>query len=584
MHARPRCRHLLLKALAGVALGWSLSAAGPAARAADEQPNAAPPSAIPAYRQANHVAVLTVQGEIDLLTLRSLERRVEEAARDGASAIVLDLDTPGGRLDAALDICHLLKTDAPTNSVVWVNPNAYSAGTIIGLACREIVVSPNATFGDAAPIRGIPVLGLMQMAPAERAKIESPLLAEIVDSARRNHYDENLVRAFVSVGIELWLLEHTTTGERVFVDRAEYEAVFGDQPPDQFTSVTPPPAPPGAVPVSPFLDPFRESLGEDIEIEEEIDPEQLEKDIQFAQSLPPSRDRLTDAERGQWRLLTQVVAADQLLTVKTPEAVGYGLVSAIIANDAQLKAYFGAQQLTRYDETWSEGLVRFLVSTPVRGLLIVVFLIALFIEISAPGLGVFGATALVALAILVGAPYLVGLAGWWEILLIVAGLALVMLELFVIPGLGIAGIAGALCVLVGLVGTFVSGDLAGRGQTELWTGVITTLTSFFAAGVIMWFISRQLHTIPVVNRLVLRAELKDDGPAGAAAAVFGGAPRVLEPGDLGVVETDLRPAGRVNFDGRLVDVKSVGPFIEKGAPVRVVSVGRFVIEVEEATS
>jgi hypothetical protein len=447
------------------------------------------------------------------------------------------------------------------------------------------VISPAATFGDAAPIYGIPILGLMQMAPAERAKIESPLLAEVVDSARRNHYDENLVRAFVSVGIELWLIEHVTTGQRIFVDRAEYETIFGDVPPDQFTPVTPPPILAGSAvprgPVTPYLDQFRESLGEEIDAEEEIDPEEIEREIQFAQSLPPSRARLTEAERGQWRLLTQVVASDQLLTVKAPEAVGYGLTTAVIANDQQLKAYFGAQQLTRYDETWSEKLVRFLVSGPVRGVLIVVFLIALFLEISAPGLGVFGATALVALAILVGAPYLVGMAGWWEILLIVVGLVLVMAELFVIPGLGIAGIAGTMCVLAGLIGTFVSGDLAGRGQPELWTGVVTTLTSFFAAGVIIWFISRQMHTIPVVNRIVLRAELTTDG---GAASAMGSRPRALEPGDLGVVETDLRPAGRVNFEGRLVDVKSVGPFIEKGAPVRVVSVGRFVIEVEEANA
>ena len=67
-------------------------------------------------------------------------------------------------------------------------------------------MSPNSTFGDAAPVT--------QMGPipaTERAKIESPILAEVVDSARRNHYDEHLVEAFVSVGIELWLLENIKT-------------------------------------------------------------------------------------------------------------------------------------------------------------------------------------------------------------------------------------------------------------------------------------------------------------------------------------------------------------------------------------
>ena len=61
--------------------------------------------------------------------------------------------------------------DAPANTVAWINPKAYSAGTIIALACREIVVSPNSAFGDAAPISPFGPIPI-----TERAKIESPLL------------------------------------------------------------------------------------------------------------------------------------------------------------------------------------------------------------------------------------------------------------------------------------------------------------------------------------------------------------------------------------------------------------------------
>jgi len=58
---------------------------------------------------------------------------------------------------------------------------------------------------------------------------------------------------------------------------------------------------------------------------------------------------------------------------------------------------------------------------------------------------------------------------------------------------------------------------------------------------------------------------------------------VLRPGDQGVAETDLRPAGRAEFNGRLLDVKSSGGYIDKGTPIRIVSIGRFVTEVEELT-
>jgi membrane-bound serine protease (ClpP class) len=67
-------------------------------------------TAVPAYRQATTVAVLIVHGAIDGITLRSLERRVRQARADGADAIVFDIDTPGGALDATLDICHLRRS------------------------------------------------------------------------------------------------------------------------------------------------------------------------------------------------------------------------------------------------------------------------------------------------------------------------------------------------------------------------------------------------------------------------------------------------------------------------------------------
>ena len=187
---------------------------------------------IPAGRSASLVAILPVRGVIDRVTVWSLQRRLAAAIEAGADAVVLDLDTPGGEMTATLDICLLIKTQAPANTVAWINPQAYSAGTIIALACREIIMAPGATFGDAAPI-SIGPGGLSALPQTERAKIESPLLAEVIDSARRNHYDENLVQGFISVGVELWLIENKRTGQRVFVDRPEFKHSLVMSPPKQ---------------------------------------------------------------------------------------------------------------------------------------------------------------------------------------------------------------------------------------------------------------------------------------------------------------------------------------------------------------
>ena len=86
-------------------------------------------------------------------------------------------------------------------------------------------------MGDAAPIAAMPLAGLIELPPAERAKLEAPLLTEVVDSARRNGYDEKLVQSFVGVRFSLWELEHRSDGRRLFVDANEYKAIFGSAPP-----------------------------------------------------------------------------------------------------------------------------------------------------------------------------------------------------------------------------------------------------------------------------------------------------------------------------------------------------------------
>ncbi|MHC4992278.1 MAG: NfeD family protein, partial [Planctomycetota bacterium] len=399
----------------------------------------------------------------------------------------------------------------------------------------------------------------------------------ITDSARRNHYDENLVQSFVSLGVELWLLENVTTGERIFVDRAEYEQLFGDEPPTQLTPVAPPDATPSRGAVRPWFNTL-------VPPEQRGSSDEQDQQALFQQSQKPARPRLSATDRDDWRLLEQVISADRLLTVKGTEGIYYGLARTTLRDDRELAAYFGAQTVTRYDQSWSEGMVLFFAHPVVMGILIIVFIVGLVIELSAPGFGVFGAMSLIALLLLVGAPYLAGMAQWWDILLIVVGLLLVSAELFVIPGFGVAGIAGAVGILAGLVGLFVTSDLgSSQGQGELATGLITTLAGLFAAGIGVWLVSRQVHSLPLLNRLILSTEISDRQGRPSLLEAMGAGPREpLEAGTVGHAATDLRPAGRGDFGGKLWDVKSVGSFIAAGTPIRVVSAGRFVIEVEEA--
>lgn len=538
--------------------------------------------AAPGYRQADDVAIIEIHGPIDSLTRDSILRRFKAAKEDGADAIVLEIDTPGGDVMSTLDICHWIKTEAPLNTVAWIRPKAYSAGTIIALACREIVVSPNAVFGDAAPIQGIPVVGLIQMSPAERAKIETPLLSEVVDSARRNRYDEQLVQSFISVDRELWLLKNKRTGKLILVDSSEYEDVMENEPPRQERAQRQSMQTMENSGVMPMLE---KMLGQGEGLPEEVmTPEQQKEMIEYYQTLPSTRSRLDSSERGNWELVSPVVSANELLVLRENEALALGLARDSIANETELGNYFASRTVARYSENWSEGLVRFLASWPVRIVLVIVMIICLLVELTAPGMGAFGAGGLVALAILLGAPYLVGMAEWWEILLIFLGLALVAVELFLIPGFGVAGIGGMICLVIGVIGTFVLNDLGSpQGQAELATGIGAILAGLFTTFVVLWFLSRYSRSIPGMDKLVLDARVDSRDPAMTAALAGSGTPmngHEPEIGAEGIAVTDLKRSGKAEFNGSIMGVQSTSAFIDKGTRIRVVGIQDNNIEVE----
>ncbi|MCA9422115.1 MAG: hypothetical protein KC592_13920, partial [Nitrospira sp.] len=100
-------------------------------------------------------------------------------------------------------------------------------------------------------------------------------------------------------------------------------------------------------------------------------------------------------------------------------------------------------------ETWAESLVRFLTHPVVSSLLMTVGILGIMLEMRMPGFGVPGALGLISLALFFWGHGLVQLAGLEEFLLVGLGLILVGLEIFVIPGFGIAGILGIMALMGG---------------------------------------------------------------------------------------------------------------------------------------
>lgn len=143
------------------------------------------------------VAVATIDGEIDLGLAPYVERVIKEAERAGAAAVALDIDTLGGRVDAAIVIRDaLLGAEVPT--LAFVHPRAISAGALIAMAARDVVMAEGATIGAAAPVLAGP-----QGAQPAGEKATSYVRKEFRATAEARGRPGELAEAMVDADVEV---------------------------------------------------------------------------------------------------------------------------------------------------------------------------------------------------------------------------------------------------------------------------------------------------------------------------------------------------------------------------------------------
>lgn len=590
-----------------VMVAWTLTGIGQGGM------GSGPAAAVPASRQASNVAIITIKGQIGSTELGSVRRRIQIAERAGANALVFEIDTPGGDLRAVLGICDAIKGSSIKNTVAWVNRDAYSGGAVIALACREIVAADPSTLGDAIPIVGPSLFGRINTLPeSERQKFLSPLISELVESARLHGRDELLVQGIASRGVELWLIENPATKQRLFVTKAEYERVFG---------VSPDASVPPVLPSAPSLGEGQGEAGGEKQGPTLPDPSKLRPrrggartsgplpppspndpkrfvpaapglegiagEVTVRQELPLSRPTLTSADRERWRLVEYVSTGSGPFVFKAEQLRRYGLSVATVQTEEELRAFLGAKNVIRLDRTWSEGMVAFLTMLPVQGLLLVIFLLATFVEITHPGSVMPAGVATLALALLLGPQLLMNLASWWEVAAIVGGLALVLVEIFVIPGFGAFGVVGLVLMFGGLVGSFLPAGGFFPDSPQAKSGLVYSLTtlllSLVTSGALMYFVAKHFGSLPVFGKLMLKdpgeVRLSEGDDLLRAMQATAGS---LQVGATGVAITPLRPSGRAQIGDRLVDVVSDMGLIESGTAVRVTSVSEFRVGVERA--
>lgn len=509
------------------------------------------------------IAVIEIDGPIFYDNqLDSVKRRTDRAIQGGADLIVFELNTPGGRLDIALDMSAYIRTlQKPT--VAWVNNQALSAGILIGSACDELVMAQASLTGDCAPI--IPGESL---APTERAKALSPLLAEFRANAADNYNgsttsDYAVFHAMCALGVEVYQVKHKITGEVRLINQADYAVMVDGQSPIDAAGIG------------------------------QSNTSALNASNELQQVGKPTVTVTDASEVGQWELIKQIHDGSTLLTMNETESLDAGLSRATVRNDSELQKLYSAGSVEVYAETWSESLVGFLVHPVVRACLLLLGIVGLLLEYFSPGLFVPGIVGLAAIAVLIGAPFLVGLAQTWHLLLIVVGIALVIYEMFTMTTFGVLAVLGLLMFIAGLVLSGVQTASNGLPTSGSARQIMITSLAFVAAIVmtapILFLMTRYFGSLPLLNKLVLaesqspsiatsgRIEVPHQRVSGDE--VVGGG--TIKPGMTGVVtKTGLRPGGNIEIDGQLIDVTSTGGFVEAGTTVRVLEVHGAMITVE----
>lgn len=398
---------------------------------------------LPVYA-ADTVHVITITGEIDGGQAALVQRGIKEAEEQQDQAVLIRINTQGGRVDSALCIRDLLQhSQVPT--IAFITSRAWSAGALIALSCRHIVMAPGSSIGAAEPI------------PATEKNIAA-LKSEFSTTAEGNGYNPRVAEAMV----------------------------------DKKTGF------PGY------------------------------------------------AEAGEIVALTDSQAKALNISSGTADTV-----------EEALRLYsIGSDSLVYVDRNWHDEGVSILQNPYVRIALVGLIIAAVLVEIKAAGIGIGLVTAL-----LLGGLMLVGGDGSLTddlkiIGAFLAGLLLIAMEIFVVPGAGIFGVAGVI-LFFGSIFWMLGADI--QALYILAGGLIVAI-------VLLYIIGKRFPKSHLFDRIMLKNRSTEEkgytSQEDKSEYLF----------QKGVAITPLRPAGTIRIGQKRVDAVSSGSYIDRDEAVRVIQV------------
>ncbi len=423
-----------------------------------------------AQQGAGPVVVVELKGAVDKPLAAYLRRSLETAAAQQPGAIVLDIDTYGGLVDAADDMRQaILGATFPT--VAFINPNAASAGALISYAADYIVMAPGASIGAATVVNG----GDGRRAPD---KYQS--------------YMRGLMRATA------------------------------------------------------------EAKGRDPRIAEAMVDENV--------------------------VAPGIKAKGTVLTLSANEAQRLGVADTVLANVEALRTWLRLEQrpILEQQATATDRVLRFFASPIIQSILMLIMLGGLYAEMHSPGVGLPALISLAAATLFFAPNYLYGLVESWEILLFGIGVVLLLIEIFVLPGFGVAGASGLGLIILSLLASLVGNDGWQFPSLAQMSPAILTLTATLVLLVVFGLsMGRYMQRSSRLNQLVLTPSLVGYTSSEAPHDIVG---------KQGVTLTPLRPVGRALIDGAAYEVTTAGDYLAAGKEVEVARIRNGQVEVRASAA
>ncbi len=426
---------------------------------------------VTSFLNAETIYRVPIEGTIDLGLPPFIERALNEAKAKNATAVVFDINTFGGRVDAATQIKDAILSSEVT-TVAYINRRAISAGALISLSCEKIYMTSGGLIGAATAVDMSGKKG--------SEKVISFMREEMASTAEKRGRNKKIARGMVD-------------------EELNFTKLF------------------------------------------------IEDDSVTVNDIEGRKD-------------------GKLISLTTDQAIKYKIADGRAETIEALFDSLGYENaiLIESSVNWSEKIVRFLTNPVVASLLTTFGFLGILFELQSPGWGIPGFVGLTCLILSLSASYIAQLATMSDMIFMFSGLALILLEMLVIPGFGIVGLGGLGFLLYGFYLLLLPEVPVGEEVlNQAMDGFLIGLLGAFVGAV---FLIKIMIRSEFWNQLTAPStQKKEQGYSNTQ-----GWETLI--GETAVADTDLHPSGWVNVKEKRIFVVSEGGFIEKGKEVTILSV------------